>query len=152
MQIGKSKLFATYEVSLLKSQIYRAMNSYIAHALEPYDLSPSEWTLLGVLHGHKSLPPSEIAQLLGVKPPVVTAVLKGLETKKMVRKSQPHKDARYILVALTDYARKVIGEAETKMQGDFKIFMKGIKTSDIRKYLYVLNQISQRLNDRQKGE
>ncbi len=146
------KTLPTYRVSLLKSQVYRAMTAYLSKVLEPYNLSPPEWTLAGVLYEENSMPATELANYLGVKPPVVTASLNRLKTEKVIKKRPHPDDSRYIIVSLTAHGRRLVEEIEDKIQKDFKRFTRDIKKSDIRTYFKVLESIASKLKANQPNE
>jgi DNA-binding MarR family transcriptional regulator len=138
----------TYEALLFKSQVYRAMNSYVTTTLRPFNLSPPEWGLLGILMKKGSIQPTELAQYLGVKPPVVASLLRRLELKKIITRTQHRVDNRFTTVALTQKGRDVIKRAEDKMQHDLSTFAKGVKSSSMNAYFEVLKEIAVKLNDK----
>jgi DNA-binding MarR family transcriptional regulator len=141
----------TYEAMLLKSQAFRAMNTYMARTLAKYGLTGPDWTLVGLLTKNNAMQPTEIAERLGVKPPVVTAALKRLLTKNIIKKDLQIKDNRKITVTLTAKGKKMAEQVEKNVQDDFKSFMKGVKQSDIDAYFSVLEKISNKLNERAPG-
>lgn len=141
----KTNSTPTYRISLLKSQVYRAMNNYMTEALKIYNISPPEWSLIGILFEKPNLPPTEISQLLGVKPPVITASLRSLQQKRLIRKDRHLKDGRTSNIALTKKGYTTVQEAEAKMQHDLKEFLNGINSDELNTYYKVLVKISHRL-------
>lgn len=146
MFISKARNLATYEVSLLKSQVNRAMHNYLTRNLEKYGLTPADWPLLGTLYDKGPLQPSEIAQHLQVKPPVVTAALRKLEGRKIIKKTQHTRDSRAATVTLTVKGKNTVEKAEESIQQDFASFTKGMKGSEIKTYLKVLRQFGEKLS------
>jgi DNA-binding MarR family transcriptional regulator len=139
-------MFPTYHTLLLKAQVYRAMNAYATDTLKAYNLTPPEWILMGILTEKGHAQPTEIAQYLGVKPPVVTSLLRRLETKKVISRNIQLKDSRFMTVTLTKKGKTVLKDAEKIMQKDLKLFLGNISTSTIKSYLKVLQDIAQKLN------
>lgn len=128
------------------------MNTYLASVLEPYSVSPPEWTLLGCLYEKRKMLPSELAQYLQVKPPVVTISLRRLEKNKIILKNRHTSDARFATVTLTGRGKEIVEEAEQKMKDDLKEFTKDFKQSDLKVYFKVLGKISDKLNEAAAGQ
>lgn len=146
MMIGRSKKIPTYKITMLKSQLYRAMNSYLTTALVSYKLSPPDWPLIGVLYEQGAMQPSDLARYLNVKPPVITAALRKLESVGVIKKSQHAEDNRATSVSLTAKGKETIRAAEEAIQNDFKLFTKDMKQSEINTYFKVMKQLGERIN------
>ncbi|MDL2363168.1 MAG: MarR family transcriptional regulator [Patescibacteria group bacterium] len=137
----------TYQIGLMKSQIYRSMNGYLTKALVPYNITPPEWMLIGSIYENGQILPTELSQNLGVKPPVVTSSLKSLQDKKIIHKERSTRDGRYARVSLTLKGKQIVAEAEAVMQQDLKAFLHGIKPADLKVYNRVLMAIFTKISN-----
>ena len=143
---AKKGYLPTYRVSLAKGQIYRALGIYMNKVLEPYQLTPPDWNLLGILYEKPNVRSVELAQYLSVKPPVVTIALNRLIKLKIIKKTPHSEDSRASYINLTPKGKELVEKIEAQMQNDFKQYISGIKSSDVQVYFKVLDQLSKKLN------
>jgi DNA-binding MarR family transcriptional regulator len=132
----------TYQAGLLQAKAHRVLTSYMTEALAPYGISLPEWALLGLLKDHKVLRPSEIADHLGVKPPVATAHLKRLDSAGLIHRNQPADDSRVVEISLTPEGIRKVDTIESRLRVDLRGFLKGIKVADLITYIRVLAKLA----------
>lgn len=81
---------------------------WLQRAAEPAGLSPARLRVLGALHQQGPQPMHTLAELLGVTPRNVTALIDGLEEDGLVERRRHPSDRRSTVVALTKQGMKVI--------------------------------------------
>jgi len=82
--------------------------------LEPVDLSLPQYRILGILADGSSAS-SALADHLTVTPPSITAVVDGLVSRGLVRRSGDPDDRRRVHLELTDAGRRVLDDAEVQV-------------------------------------
>ena len=135
----------TYEAGLLQAKAYRAMTNFMSCELAAFDLSLPDWAMLGLMMENSHIRPGELAQELGVKPPVVTANLKRLEAAGLVERRVHDSDSRVSEVSLTSAGRKRVESVEASLRNTMRDFLKGIKVSELISYLNVLTKLAGKL-------
>lgn len=141
-QIG----FKTYQAGLLQAKAYRALYLQMTEALKPYGITLPEWGLLGLLHDKKTLRPSELSIELGVKPPVTAGMLKELEGKGLIERSEDSEDSRVSEANLSDKGKRLVTLVEKDLRKNLNVFLKDIKTNDLLCYVQVLEKLSQKIS------
>ncbi|WP_428606222.1 MarR family winged helix-turn-helix transcriptional regulator [Sedimenticola sp.] len=84
-----------------------------AKALRPYDITPVQFALLGLLWERDGLNQHEIATLLGKDRPNITRILEKLELKGMVVRERDPEDRRSTRVFLSPLALQQRRELES---------------------------------------
>ena len=135
----------TYQAGLLQAKAYRALTNFMSCELAAFDLSLPDWAMLGLMTENHHIRPSELAHELGVKPPVVTANLKRLESAGLVERRVHDSDSRVYEVSLTVAGRKRVDSVEASLRETMGGFLKGIKNSELINYLNVLNKLAGKL-------
>ena len=92
----------TYTTSLYQVKAQRILRDKVTHALSDYELSSTEWTILGQIYEHKDgIRLSELAIMLGVEAPLITNLIERLVKKELVQKHAHPRDKRAKLLFLT---------------------------------------------------
>jgi DNA-binding MarR family transcriptional regulator len=136
----------TYEAAMIQSQAFRASSDFMSRQLRGYELSLSEWKLLGHLNEAESMTPSEISRLLSVKLPISSRLLRGLEAKKFLKRRQNSRDNRVFHATITAKGKVTVGEVETNLKHDMKQFLSDIDRKDLEVYLAVLSKIAAKVH------
>lgn len=67
----------------LQAKSYRMVKSLVSENLKSHHISVLEWTLLGILYeSPEGCQFVSLSRLMGVEPPYITELVKGLEEKK----------------------------------------------------------------------
>jgi DNA-binding MarR family transcriptional regulator len=135
----------TYKAGLLQAKAYRALTNFMTSELAPYEISLPEWALLGLLHEHKIMRPSELSQAMGVKPPVVTANLKRLEVGGIIAREIDGDDSRVYTIKLTPGGEVRVETIEKSLRVSMREYFKDIKIVDLITYINVLNKLANKL-------
>jgi DNA-binding MarR family transcriptional regulator len=130
-----------YNLGLMQGRAYRTLSSHLTKALFPYDLSIPEWKLLGQLFDHGNMKLAQLAALLSVEAPLVTALVDKLEKKQLVERTNDAKDRRAKVIVTTKKGSKLVEEIEPNVRATMRSLFKGITPEEIKTYLKVLNAI-----------
>ena len=132
-------LMTTYRVGLLQARAFRLLNVRMVALLEPYGIRPLDWALLGAVHDSpEELTPAAIADLLGVKAPHVTVMIRGLKGKGLVVEHSDSADRRKKFIALTPEGVAFIPRVEKVVREGMKELVKGVGVKDVLSYAQVL--------------
>lgn len=139
---GNNKLLSAYNAGLLQGKAHRVLNLHLSETLEPFELSVTEWKILGQLYEKKELQLSEIAVILDVEPPLITKLVDKMEDKDLVSKKTDKDDKRIKKAVISANGKKIIPMIEKKVQQRLKILLDGTTENDLRSYAKVLQVIS----------
>jgi len=143
--MNKSPLPTTYAAGILQSKAYRALSNFMSAYLQPHDLSLSEWKLLGLLHEHQHLAPSEIAETLGIKLPIATRVVSQMHAKGLISRSSATSDKRMVKVIISDKGRKLATKLERGLRQAMQEFLADINREELKVYITVLDKLAAKL-------
>jgi DNA-binding MarR family transcriptional regulator len=136
----------TYNAGMIQSQAFRALSNFLTDQLTGFNLSLSEWKLLGHLLEVDDMTPSEISELLSVKLPISSRLLKSLESKGLLRRNQNEKDSRIVHARITDKGRQLAGEVENYLRRNMNHFLSDIKRDELETYLRVMSKIADKVS------
>lgn len=96
-------------------QVTNLWQREIRKALEPYDLTHSQFVLMASIHW-LSLQKQEVTQVVlsshtKIDPMTTSTVLRTLQSKQLVKRQEHATDTRAKTVALTDEGRRIIKQA-----------------------------------------
>lgn len=146
---GKSFQQPTYEAGLSLSLAYRALNYFMTSFLAPFTLSLPEWKLLGQLSEHPTMSPTQIARLIGVRSPIATRMLKGLERKKLLTRTRSRSDNRRVFVAITEHGKKLVHEVEHELRPALAAYLGDVDHNELAAFIKVTSQIAGKLPEAQ---
>ena len=129
---------------LLHARSDRILRGHIASQLGSSKITMMEWLVLGVINKSKSKGKSmsEIAQVLHVTLPQVTALVNKLLPLKLVRQKSASSDRRSRIVTLTSKGELVFEEAGKLLDSSQKELFSGVSTIELEAYLATLNTLS----------
>ncbi len=79
-------MYGTYKSAVLQTVGYRILQEYVTRTLAKYDLTTSEWSVLGLVSQNQTAHFVVISKSLGIDPPNVTTLIDGLEKKVLCPK------------------------------------------------------------------
>lgn len=103
-------------IPLLLHQILHAQTYRIMQCMKDVDLKPGQAGCLFILSKEGRLPQKEIAKKLGVKPPSITALLKKLEARGLIVRSQDEGDQRVSWITLSEEGKCYINKIKDAMK------------------------------------
>lgn len=135
-------LLSSYNAGLLQGKAYRVLSDHVSTTLQPFDLSITEWKILGQLYDKEKLQLNEIAKILEVEPPLITKLVARMETKDLVSRTANLDDKRVKIVEISKQGKKLIPEIEKKVKQSLKNLLKGVNLHDLVIYAKVLKAIA----------
>ena len=135
---------STYKAALLQSKAHRTLMTFMRDQLTPYNMTLPEWTTLGLTYDLHGIHPSEIADLLGVKPPVATSLLNKLEKKQLVKREQHTYDSRVSIISITSDGAKLITMVETSLRKELRRHFDNISVKEFKLYIQILSKLASR--------
>lgn len=125
-------------------QVTNLWQREIKKALEPYDLTHSQFVLMASIHW-LTLHKQDVTQILlsahtKIDPMTTSTVLRTLQNKKLIQRHEHVTDTRAKTVGLTENGKKIIKQAVKTVESfDRKFFaMLGDKTETFNKQLLTL--------------
>ena len=135
-------MLKTYRIGLLQTKANRVFRNELSDTLKEFDLSLPEWILLGTLFDQDNLRFLDIAKLLDIDPPFVTALVDKLVKKELVERAENEKDRRVKKILLTQKGRILIPEVEELLKKRVKKIYKNIPSQDLSIYMRILDQFT----------
>ena len=140
-QLAKSR--TTYDVGLLQARGYRTLKQLTAQVLQSDGLTTIEWAMLGVLSHHpKGIRSSEVADTLGVQPPLVSRLIAKSEASNWILVAQGE-DKREKVLRLSEKGKEGVVRIEKGLRKSVAPLLKGVGARDLLGYLRVLHTISE---------
>lgn len=141
----------TYDIGLIQARGYRMLKHLTATVVNKEGLSTSEWAMVGIISHHPGgVRSTEIAELLGVKPPLVSRLITRLEKEGWVTVIQGA-DKRERILSLTKQATIRLPKIEAQVRKELAQLLKGVSTSDLVGYLKTLSLIAENSKDIPQG-
>jgi len=135
--VGRDQLF---DALVDLAQNYRTA---LGAALNDLDIYPGQEQLLFTLEKSGPLPPSQLAELLGVRPSTVTKMVSRLSAKDLVVKTKQADDGRMVVIALTDAGDGIMKQLAKRKKRVEKVLLSGLskeESKNLRKLLEKTNQ------------
>lgn len=139
--LEKKLRISTYTSLLLQSQAVRTLKKNYNSILSEYNLSVTEWMLIGQLYDEKELQASEIAEILDVKPPLVTNLIAQLEKKELVVRKKDSKDSRAKVIVMSKKTEELVPKIEDDLKKTMKKSLGKTSLNDLLNYQKVLENI-----------
>ncbi len=132
----------TYITGTTQTKAYRVLREHVYGVLTQYDLTPSYWSMLGIIaKARNGIRQVEIAHTMHVKAPLVTIMAHKLQERGLIHRVQNQFDARAKLLALTPSGKKFVKTVETALQGQLEQLLSGLTETDLVAYHKVLTTI-----------
>lgn len=136
----------TTSAGTLQSRANRTVRSFMGRSLRPHHLSTTGWALLGVVAKTRGARPSQIADELGVKRPMVTQLVREFEKRDLVKSVADPDDTRAKRIVLTPHGYVFVEMLETKLRQDLHGFLGDVPIEELTTYFRVLRKIASKLD------
>jgi DNA-binding MarR family transcriptional regulator len=132
----------TYITGTVQTRAYALLRESVYNVLSKYDLTPSLWSMLGVIMEAKDgIRQADVAKLMNVKPPLITVMARQMETRGLIQTVQNQFDARAKLLSVTVLGKKSIKNIEVELHKELDMLLRGLTESDLITYHRVLTTI-----------
>ncbi len=138
--IGKS-----YEESAIQGKAYRLLRFHVRDVLEEFNITPTEWAVMGLLLSRNELSQSDIGEYLSVEAPLVTNIVSTMEKKNLLFKKGSPTDARRKIITLTDTTKKEIPRIEKRVQEAMYDIFSELGEQKMKIYFEVLEHIIKKI-------
>ena len=128
-------------VGLLQGKAYSRLHTHLSRTLVRYNLSIPEWKLLGQVGDHKGIKLSNLAEILGYDPPLVTKLVKQLEKKGWVHRAASETDERAKIITVTIKGSSILEKTEPDVRLLLRGILSGISVEELQIYKKVLQAI-----------
>ncbi len=133
---------ASYTSGFLFTKAHKAVRARIYTLLDTYDLTPSDWSILGIAaNAPEGTRLATVAKQMDVKAPLVTMLADGLIEKGLITRVPHHTDGRAKLLVVTLKGKKIAAEIEQKLNTEIKQLMKGVNASEAAAFQKTLETI-----------
>lgn len=133
---------SSYQAGLVQAKAFRVLKKRTNDALRRFNLSATEWGVLGVLvEQRRSMTFKEVASEVGVKAPVVTKSIKHLCDLGHVTVNRSRNDTRVKHVAITPAGRHFIKATEPIVMKEVLKTFRGISKRNLLGYVMTLSAI-----------
>lgn len=132
----------TYIAGNVQAKAYRVLREQVYAVLSQYDLTPTYWSMLGIIiEARDGVRQAEIARLMHVKAPLITNMARQLESQGLIQSVQNQFDARAKLLAVTPEGKKFVKTVETALNKNLRQLLAGVTDKELRTYHKVLTTI-----------
>lgn len=140
-----SKKLSTAHVGVLQDFAYRVLKARTTHHLARYDLTSSQWAVLGMLHEKREgMRARDLAEVLGVKKPYITAMTQKLQKRGMIEILPSTADGRVRQITLSATSVALVPEIERDLRSAMHGLVEGVSPRDLLGYLRVIKAISRK--------
>lgn len=95
-------------LQVLMHQVLHMEKQYMNRLMQPIDLKHGQAALLFVLWKKGPVSQRELADMMQLKPPSITAALQKLEKRKFIERTPDEKDQRVLRIRITDEGKKCL--------------------------------------------
>lgn len=124
----------------LKKNFRNACN-YLDQRLEEHGVTNSQLGVLMILWEQEGLTQKEMVRILGIQPASMTFLLRGLEQKGMIRRSQDKVDARINHIYVTDKGQSIKQDCLAIVEEGEQMIRQGFSDQEIALLLHWLKRV-----------
>ncbi len=120
-------------INFILNSTQNAVHSYFRDKLQPFGVTPIQYSLLKCLWEEDTQTPSQLAQTLQVDSSTVTGLLERLERKQLIVRRYSQEDRRSVFVCLEEGGRKLQDEIEEAISEANAAIMNGMTAEEIQR-------------------
>jgi DNA-binding MarR family transcriptional regulator len=114
----------------------------VYEVLEKHDLNPTYWSILGATtQAPDGIRLTNVAELLGVKAPMVTTEATELINRGLIRRIPHHTDGRAKLLVATPKGNKLAKIVESELNTEITRLLEGLSMNEIASFQKTLQTI-----------
>lgn len=136
----------TTSAGTLQARAHRSLRTFMGRSLQPYRITTTGWAVLGAIAHSAGIRPSQIADELGVKRPMVAQLIREFEKRGFVKSSPDRSDTRAKIITLTAHGITFVEMLEMKLRSDMHGFLDDVPVADLTTYFRVLRLIANKSN------
>lgn len=134
--MARAGIFSTHQIYSLHVRVDRQLRAAVTEDLKAHRLTLMEWLLLMelVAAGSRGVGVSAVAGGLGVSLPQVTALVSGLQKKRLVRQKTGSADKRARQIFITQRGEDTAYETEQLLNKTFKKVFANVQPGELAEY------------------
>ncbi len=136
----------SYEMSTSVGLAHRAFNALLKTCLSHYNLTMSQWKLLGHLYTNGVSRPYRIASILETKPSMVAKILSELQNMDLVVVEVHPDDERGKSILLNETGTRLVEQVESKLEVCLNDQFKSLDRRDVETYFSLTRYIAQNVH------
>lgn len=142
--MNDTRTMTMYETCLLHSRADRNLRDVVTKQLDNHNLTMMQWLMLATVCGHtgKGMTMSEVAKVLDVSLPQVTALMNDLAKAKFVRQKISSEDRRSRRLTGTIIGKRLIGKIESSINEAMKQWLSDVPKDQIDSYMKTVEVLS----------
>lgn len=135
-----------YEACLLHSRADRNLRDVVAKQLDNHKLTMMQWLMLATVCDHpgKGMTMSEVAKVLDVSLPQVTALMNDLVKAKYLRQKISNEDRRSRRLTCTIAGKRLAGKIESSINESMKNWLRDIPKDQLSSYMQTVEALAER--------
>lgn len=133
----------SYLSGAIFAKAHSVLRATVRGCLNRHDLTPTSWSFLGAVleASPDGIRMVALADRLGVKSPLITAMAHGLIDRNLIKRIPHHTDRRAKLLVITPAGKRFMQLVEQDMEHDLKSLLTGLTIKDLEAYQKVLETI-----------
>ncbi len=134
-----------YQACLLHSRADRTLRGVVTSHLEQFKITRMEWLLLAAIveSDSKALSMTDLAQILSVSLPQVTALVTNLLKDGLVKQREAKHDRRSRFVSASAKGRTLISKIEMSMRNTLREWLADIPRPQLEVYMLTVKQLAE---------
>ena len=93
---------------VLFHQVIHMQMQYMSRLMQPMDMKPGQAAILFVLLKKGAVSQRELADIMQIKPPSITAALQKLEKRELIERKLDEKDQRVLRIQISEKGRECL--------------------------------------------
>lgn len=134
----------TYQAVIAQARAYRALRSFMVETLKKYDLTLTEWLMIGSVidAGKEGARVSDLAETLGVEMPVITNLVNRAVQDGWVTRVTDSIDRRSKRISATRLGGEKACNIEGELRSETKGWLSNVDEDMVTGYLAVVAELS----------
>lgn len=134
-----------YQACLLHARADRSLRALVSKCLEKFSITRMEWLLLEtVALSGDGMSKGEVAAVLNVSLPQITALTSGLVKMSLLSQQKGVADKRARRITLTQPGRQLIAGVEQDLRGAMRDWLADIPRSQLITYMLTMQLLAQK--------
>jgi MarR family transcriptional regulator, organic hydroperoxide resistance regulator len=128
--------------SLLFSQAFVNWHKAFMKALDPYEITYSQWIILRTLMlSGTAMSPSELNKYLTIEGTSISLVIDGIEKRGLIQRRRSRVDRRMVKVKLMEAGKKLVGEIDGKVGQLIQDIFGSLTVAERRQLIHICRKI-----------
>lgn len=145
-------MYKSYDqsIGLLTNMTSKKLVRYLNANLEKFNITTEQWAVLLKLSQKNKISQKLLAEITNKDQPTLTRILDILEKKSLIERQPNEHDRRSFILYITEKGIALKEKIEPFLENIFKIVIQGISCENLKKYIDVLLQINENINNTYK--